>query len=1137
MDSASTSDNVLDPELPVDYEVMPTDENDDGLFVPILSNYFSCNAICMGYLQNPGTKFGSDGIFCFSLIMFKIPNDMLEKRIVDLITTELESRKTIFEINDLEFKLLNTLGQPDTPATRLSALDYLTNMACNWIRTFPLRTIHYLTAQQIITSYIVRQPEKIVRYYFGEIEKDIDKNDNAKCGTCGAGVAYIGKVFSILESVKAQILKSAPRASPPSPSVPTVYSSNTSLFSSIQSQFNSLKIAGDLRQRIPIADARILKLFFQNAGIIITEEEINLLFKVLADYKRTGDYQQVYAVLFAILKTGTNSRNYTHATGDELAALFARMVGVPCIYQVSNVGRNTLYRNVRYMVNMEERTKQDLERKLMVIKTFYGEIRDNISTILLFLNMYSEKILQLKKTFKQFILEKPGTIMPDIDKLCLSSVWTKLNTMIILSNNLLNNFDSLLEFSTFVQQYFLDTNRNVITKVTGINGQIIPALPEHIEHGILLISKASLTPFSSLIGYIQENFPVLLTSNNASNSSMNILEPLTSEEIRTGTFNRALLNLFFVKFMNKDKGVQLFREYAVPPAPVSEASSSSSRRKTREVGKYMDEGLKQKTCQAFNRFVNNLYIQEPGGARVNDLIQLTVSRPDEIWIRINSIIPYLDGIINSNDIDLNIDEVKANYARLSAIINPPAGGNGVNFNSINYSLIQKGGSAQDINRKIIFMKVKKVVEQLLKKCNNYLSDISNPIIDIKWNTANKRIATVKKSPLELDNADSFMKIPETYDITEFCKWLLYNVTENTDDIGNEGILISLENIATEFTVDDIEGTADNSLLTVTSMLNKLGLYEIKFLMFMLSVNTIRANDVDMITDSEYTIDRSISDDLCREIDLNPNKFQYSYIYYNEFYSQLISIFCFTILYKIYNGNNSSTKNNFITNYTIQLKNNFSRNLGLRIPSNGLSSTPDEIFLRGVKTASRSTIQIASSNSADLPTLLNSVMNELVIFFNVKPPSSQPVSLSSPSSLSLSSPGSLSTPSLPLSPPSFPISPQGSLSSPKSWTSQLSSSSYGTRQADTVTPSMPSSNAYSKPYVPRGEPGAYSKLGKLGGDGVKKTRKHEKQKNKIRKTYKKNNKKYKNKSYKNKNKTYKNKTYKNKKYKNKKSKTL
>ena len=997
MDSASTSSNLLDPNIGIDYEVMPSDsQNGDGLIVPILSNYFSCEKVFIGYLQNPRKTFGEDGIFCFSLVMFKIPEDEDEE----------------------------IIG------------------ACKTIKTSVLNSPEYLDSQVKITNYINASPNKIVRYYFGEVEKDMVTNDIAKCGTCGAGVAYLGRVFTeikkaIDEIQKAPIIPNSGRSSP------TVYeASNPTQFAIIQDIFNNLKKAGDLRQRIPIADARILKMFFESVGITLTEENMLLLYKVLADYKRTGDYQQVYAVLHAILKTGTNIKNYTHATGDELAALFARMIGLPCVYQVSSIGKNTLYRSTVYMVDIGEREKQEIERKIAVIQTFYNETVTKIQTVMNFLELNYQNVYSLKEQLKQLMNTQTNDI-PMPDKLLIASAWDTLNKLLTFSNNITDNFDKVVNFYTAASSLLL-------IPIIDTSGQITVGLQEQTNDVLHLMAISSEINFSFLIDYIQDNFPTLSLLNNQSETNVKIFTPLSDDEIKSITFNRPELNLIFTKGKSKNKALNAFRKYT--EAPVASASSSGrSSRSSGEVGKYVDAGTKARIAQTFNNFVVGLHVND------TEKEKYTIYEPKEIREKISQIYDNYNNIIsrdeNSSNVSLNLDNVKIQFNQLQQMIPQSSIQRAGNAKYSNYSLIQKGGGfEEEKNKKIIYMRVKQIVITLFEKCNNYLLDVTNELV--------------------INNPNDLMQITNKYDVSTFCKGLLLSVNEDIDDIGNEGILTSLKNVANNFSFNDISGNGNESELTVAQMLDNLGLPEVKWLMYMLSVNTVEQQN----TGTAPILEMGMSDELCSEIDLGKGSIPINIktICETVKYNQIISIFCFTILYKFYNGKNSYLNNTkFIDKYSYELFAKFNAN-NAGIPDNGLTNILDEIFLRGLKAgtslSASSTRQIAAVNSANLPFLLKGIIQELIVLFNIP----------------------------------------------------VTSKQRDTRTVSSSSSSSSKTNPYSKTY----KSSSSSSVGKLGGEIRSKTHKHKKSKPKNRKTYKKSKKRGSTKkTYKRKNKTKIRKTYK------------
>lgn len=914
MDSASTSSNLLDPNIGIDYEVMPSDsQNGDGLIVPILSNYFSCEKVFICYLQNPRKKFGEDGIFCFSLIMFKIPED------------------------DSEAEIIN---------------------ACRNIKTAVLNSPEYADAQIKITNYINASPNKVVRYYFGEVEKDMVTNDNAKCGTCGAGVAYLGKVFSEIKKAMDEIQKA-----PPTPEfktrIPTIFEgSNPNQYAIVREIFNELKKAGDLRQRIPIADARILKMFFESVGIRLTEQDMLLLYKVLADYKRTGDYQQVYAVLHAVLKTGTNIKNYTHATGDELAALFARMIGLPCVYQVSSIGKNTLYRSTVYMVDIAQREKQEVERKMTVIQNFFNETVIKIQTVMNFLETNYQNIYQLKEQLKE-LMNTSANQISTADKLLIASAWDTLNKLLTFSNNITENFDKVIDFYTSASSLLsipvIDTSGQI---TVGINNKINDVL-----HQMALASEIN---FSFLIDYIQFNFPSLSLLNNQTDNHIqpNIFAPLSDDEIKSITFNRPELDLVFTKGKSKNKALNTFRKFTEAPVTPAASSGRSSRSSSSsaEVGKYIDAGTKARITQTFNNFVTALHIND------TEKEKYTIYEPKEIREKIEVIYGDYDKTISrdetSSNVAFNLDSVKNQFNQLQQMIPTTSIQRGGYVNYPNYSLIQKGGGfEEEKNKKLIYMKVKQIVITLFEKCNNYLLDVTND--------------------LTINNPNDLMQITIKYDVSKFCKELLSTVNEDIDDLGNEGILTSLKNVASNFTFNDISGNGNETELTVAQMLDNLGLPEVKWLMYMLSVNTVEEPGTNSVK-----LDMGMSNDLRSEIDLGLGSVPTNIktICETVNYNQIISILCFTILYKFYNGKNSYLNNTkMIDKYSSEIFAKLNAN-NAGIPDNGLSNILDEIFLRGLKAgtslSASSTRQIAPVNSANLPFMLKGIIQELIVLFNI-----------------------------------------------------------------------------------------------------------------------------------------------------------
>jgi hypothetical protein len=382
LDSAATSSKLFDPQMDIDYEVLPVTLLGDPQIVPIVSNYFSYNEIFMCYLANNGRIFGEEGrIHGFSFIMFRIYKS--------------------------EAEFLEKHGGPVenlTYATLNAAIKYIREFGGN-ITSDDAYKGHIKTITDYINLYSNRGV--IVRYYLGEVEKQ-NASDDTPCGTCGAGVPYLGKVFKSIQEIIREVQ-------------PYPYQENYSdATGRLKALFNGLKTTEKLNSRMPIADARILKLFSDvNGNITISsKDDLLLLFKIITDYKRCGDYQQVYAVLYKIMSNGSNTGNHTFSTGDELAALLARLAQVPTIYQVSNTGRTTLYRAELYKMSAEEmqRRNEEGERRIIQekIEFLHKQIEQDLYAINRVKSLYTGQFLpsfteiyeKLKESYTNYPADK-----------------------------------------------------------------------------------------------------------------------------------------------------------------------------------------------------------------------------------------------------------------------------------------------------------------------------------------------------------------------------------------------------------------------------------------------------------------------------------------------------------------------------------------------------------------------------------------------------------------------------------------------------------------------------------------------------------------------------------------------------------
>ena len=183
--------------------------------------------------------------------------------------------------------------------------------------------------------------DRSARYFFGP-KKNSSGGENEPCGSEGASVSHIGKTMENLESLKKNNL--------------------TSTDLDQAKKLNEVKLDHTYNSScIPIGDSRFLKLFHKNGGRIQTPNEINNLLKLLADYKRTGDYEQSLTLARRILKDKGNRGNYTFSSIDLLSTLFARLNGIPAVYQVGSNGTITLYKNTIHLGSEEDRVKAKLQ--------------------------------------------------------------------------------------------------------------------------------------------------------------------------------------------------------------------------------------------------------------------------------------------------------------------------------------------------------------------------------------------------------------------------------------------------------------------------------------------------------------------------------------------------------------------------------------------------------------------------------------------------------------------------------------------------------------------------------------------------------------------------------------------------------
>jgi hypothetical protein len=526
MDSANTSVGLLDPTIPVYFSDLSKDPSaNDPKFHPMFSNYFTSNNLVTGYMINPGQTFGQDGTACFSFIIF---------------------------LNDEQAQRDSLSLEGATPGNGL-------NQAINYIRTGE-RDQTYNTYIDIITAYVNAYPQKMARWYFGQIDKKSKSNDNdyySACGVSGAGVSYIGQIFSILNTI-------------------TNLKQGTNLITQIQTQLNSLKKL-PTRTAIPISDARILNIFFNIATNSIDRmsilPKIPQLYGLMADYKREGDYNQIHEVLYSILRSGKNDKMFTFASGDELAALISRLCGIPTILQWSGGGRTTLYRSDIFSVDEGQRKKFTLIANNNIIKNFRENIIPDLTKITSFLEKVFPSLGTLCDQFYQIFMQIP-----------------------ITDNNLYIGYLSKFELlSKIISIYSLFSKANTITEA-GLLGNLqifINTFNEYLNISQLqprpsdtellaqsntilsIISNISNDPAMTLYDDIIQQFPIIQTVDNIEDI-VDYFTPLEDQ----GTFERKIFNLKFRDGLTKNKKLvalsgQLRILYPATTSRIGRVSSNS----------------------------------------------------------------------------------------------------------------------------------------------------------------------------------------------------------------------------------------------------------------------------------------------------------------------------------------------------------------------------------------------------------------------------------------------------------------------------------------------------------------------------------------------------------------------------------
>ncbi|MEI7488580.1 MAG: hypothetical protein WCJ72_14460, partial [Chryseobacterium sp.] len=333
------------------------------------------------------------------------------------------------------------------------------------IRATPIKDQNkreYKDALDAMLSYINQNPDKIPRYYFGQVQKDAD--DDSQCGTSGAGVAYIGQVMNAVTDILSNV-NSFDRNG----------FGNHDLF---KETLNRVK-DNNSSHRIPIADDRLLKMFPE-----LTREDIQLIYDIVADYKRCGDYQQAYTALKRILK----GRRCIYSSGDELSALIARLLGVPTILQLTASGKCILYRG-----NIE------LDPEVAAAAAVVDEIKTK-RKILVKCKYVFEDAEYITKTYRDIVkLTKQKLKKKIIELIELIDLSSNIRTLLIIVK-LYGGWLKLDEFTTLdmYDTSFLSDAESILSTIgtDDFDGSKFSQIKSNYDSMSIFVSRiASLFPF------------------------------------------------------------------------------------------------------------------------------------------------------------------------------------------------------------------------------------------------------------------------------------------------------------------------------------------------------------------------------------------------------------------------------------------------------------------------------------------------------------------------------------------------------------------------------------------------------------------------------------------------------------------
>jgi len=777
LDSASTSIEPLDPNIPIFFEQINPD-----LIIPIVSNYFSCHEYFICYLLNPGSTFDMNNLYNFSLVIFKINPE-----------------------------LPNLVG------------------AINYIRASENIDDNYNQACSIIKTYIDTYPALVARYYFGEVKKQqggaSDANDLLECGTCGAGVPYLGKVMKLLLDL---INRNSTKISGPwlSPNVVNY-----------RNFFNTLKTQGPLNSRIPISDSRILKMFcYVNTDNSIfldfTDNDFLSLFKLLADYKRTGDYQQSYTVLRQILKEGNNARLFTFSSGDELSTLVGRLLAVPSIYQVGATGSCSLFRCTLLNASQEDRLKLKIKNDVNTYNNYKEKILYKFKVITDFVTVFYANICTLRgqiNSIYEVIRQKLIENNSGIEVFLLIKLWNAyyiLNGLIVNCNLLQNNSEQIQGFFEILKKIYASSNEintymDQLNNVTDYN--VLNQFQIFLLEKLKEIADFENTDIFALYNNINESYPLLLTGTN------DYFAPLTSQELGSGTFTRIELGLEVKNTLDNEKNTKTFINYIL--SQKEQAPQRASARGMEEKAK-KKEIMDTAFVNNFNIFIDSMKINDTREYESFNISDASDFNQKTVGSILDASYVYINTNEQKNPCDATtLVSIQGFLTQIMSILTQGQRQEGGNNFSVKYNLgysyyNQKGGTVQNYNKFCLYNEINKLLVNVLNKCSLY---ISNVIKNVNLQT--------------MTMAQILLTISNLYETDSFCQQILFDqpdeyVLENE----SMGFVVALKLLAEEYSYSDIlENTLTeqgvnygDELLSVNNMLNILEVPYVKLVIFLLS---------------------------------------------------------------------------------------------------------------------------------------------------------------------------------------------------------------------------------------------------------------------------------------------------------------